>query len=116
MNTRFIDQFTQYAKNYITGLPHHPVFPTPSAIQQLEQLDIPLQEESLEAEAVLALLDEIGSPATVKSTGGSYYGFVTGGCLPAALSAKLLASVWDQNAAMTVMSPASSKLEMITGK
>src|SRR5436305_14506477 len=105
MSTRFINHITQYAENYIAGLPRHPVFPTPSAIQQLEQLDTPLQEESLEAEAVLTLLHEIGSPATVKSTGGRYYGFVTGGCLPAALSAKLLASVWDQNAAMTVMSP-----------
>jgi glutamate/tyrosine decarboxylase-like PLP-dependent enzyme len=116
MSTHFINQFTQYAKNYIAGLPNHPVFPIPSAIQQLEQLDTPLQEDSLEPEAVLALLDETGAPATVKSTGGRYYGFVTGGCLPAALSAKLLASVWDQNAAMTVMSPVASKLEMIAGK
>ncbi len=116
MSTQFIDQFTQYATNYIAGLPDHPVFPTPSAIQQLDQLDTPLQEESLEPEAVLTLLDETGSPATVKSTSGRYYGFVTGGSLPAALGAKLLLSVWDQNAAMTVMSPVASKLEMIAGK
>jgi len=116
MHLHFIDQITQYAKNYIATLPHHPVFPTPAAIQKLEQLDTPLQEESLAADAVLALLNDIGAPATVKSTGGRYYGFVTGGCLPAALGAKLMASVWDQNAGMTVMSPVASKLEMIAGK
>src|SRR3954470_12401950 len=116
MNTDFIDQFTQYAKHYIEELPDYPVFPSPTAIQYLEKLDTPLQEESLEADAVLALLEYVGSPATVKSTGGRYYGFVTGGCLPAALSAKLMATVWDQNAAMTVMSPVASKLEMIAGR
>src|SRR3954464_12853720 len=116
MSIHFIDQFTQYAKSYIEGLPDNPVFPTPTAIQHLEKLDTPLQEESLEVDAVLALLEYVGSPATVKSTGGRYYGFVTGGCLPAALSAKLMASVWDQNAAMTVMSPVASRLEMIAGK
>src|SRR4051812_9695425 len=113
MSTHFIDQFTQYAKDYIEALPDQSVFPTPTAIQHLEELDTPLQEESMEVNEVMTLLNDTGSPATVKSTGGRYYGFVTGGCLPAALSAKLLASVWDQNAAMTVMSPVASKLEMV---
>ncbi len=116
MSTHMIDQFSQYAKKYIDELPDTLVFPAPAAIQNLEQLDTPLQDESLDVDAVMALLDNIGAPSTVKSTSGRYYGFVTGGCLPAALGAKLLASVWDQNAAMTVMSPIASKLEMIAGK
>src|SRR5690349_10867044 len=116
MGTHFIDQFMQYAKNYIERLPGNPVFPTAAAIQHLEKLDTSLQEESLEVNEVMTLLNDIGSPATVKSTGGRYYGFVTGGCLPAALSAKLMASVWDQNTAMTVMSTLASKLEIIAGK
>src|SRR2546430_5661280 len=33
---------------------------------------------------VIALLDEIGSPATMASAGGRFFGFVVGGALPAA--------------------------------
>ncbi len=70
----------------------------------------------MDAAEVLALLDDIGSPATVKTTGGRYFGFVVGGSLPAAMSAKLLATVWDQNAGLTVMSPVASKLEEVAGQ
>ena len=112
----FIDQFTQTAKSYIATQHTKPVYPTEEAICNLEKLDTPLQQKSLHANEVLSLLDEIGSPATVKTTGGRYYGFVIGGCLPAAMCAKLLASVWDQNAGLTVMSPVASKLETIVGK
>jgi glutamate/tyrosine decarboxylase-like PLP-dependent enzyme len=112
----FIDQFAQSAKNYLATIKNDPVYPKEDAILNLEQLDTVLQEEPADANDVLALLDDIGSPATVKTTGGRYYGFVIGGCLPAAMSAKLLASVWDQNAGLTVMSPVAAKLEIIAAK
>jgi len=84
----FIDQFTQTAKSYIATQHTKPVYPTEEAICNLEKLDTPLQQKSLHANEVLSLLDEIGSPATVKTTGGRYYGFVIGGCLHAAMCAK----------------------------
>jgi glutamate/tyrosine decarboxylase-like PLP-dependent enzyme len=65
---------------------------------------------------VLDLLNEKGSPATVKSSGGRYFGFVTGASLPAAMMAKLLSAVWDQNTAMYVMSPISATLEEIASE
>lgn len=111
-----INDFAQRAKNYIDKLNTELVYPTQEAIEQLNQLDEEIRVNPMEAASVLDLLDVIGSPATVKSTGGRYFGFVTGGSLPAALSAQLLATVWDQNAALTVMSPVVSKIEMITGK
>ena len=112
----FIDAFAARAKNYLQHANDNPVYPSIQAVLDLEQLNTSLQEDSLDASEVLALLDDVGSPATVKSTGGRYFGFVTGGSLPVAMSAKLLSVVWDQNAALSIMSPIASRLEEITGR
>jgi glutamate/tyrosine decarboxylase-like PLP-dependent enzyme len=116
MFMHFIDQFAVIAKNYINKTREDPVYPDQNAIENLSQLDKPLQDEPVNANDVLDFLNEFGSPATVKSTGGRYFGFVTGGSLPAAMSAKLLATVWDQNGALTLMSPVASAIENIAGK
>ena len=57
------------------------------------------------------MLDELGSPATVATTGGRYFGYVIGGVLPAALGANWLAGAWDQNATLRAMSPIAAELE-----
>ncbi|HEX9579581.1 MAG TPA: aminotransferase class V-fold PLP-dependent enzyme [Gemmatimonadales bacterium] len=62
---------------------------------------------------VLAILDQIGSPATIANAGGRYFGFVNGGALPIARAANVLAAAWDQNAALRVMSPTAAALEEI---
>ncbi len=111
-----IDLFAERAKKYISAITNKPVYPPEAAIQDLDNFDTALQQEPIDADIVLDLLDDIGSPATVASTGGRYFGFVIGGSLPAAMSAKLLTTVWDQNAGIAIMSPVSSKLEAITGR
>ena len=58
----------------------------------------------------LERLDAIGSPATVATTGRRYFGFVIGATYPVALGSSWLASAWDQNAALPVMSPVAAKL------
>ena len=101
------------ATTYVTGIGNRRVAPLPEDLERLQALGGPLPQGPCDPAEVLALLDDVGSPATVATTGGRSFGFVNGGTLPAALAANWLAGAWDQNAAMYVMSPVAAKLEEI---
>ena len=98
---------------YLEQLNDRKVVPSAESIPRLRELEGPLPEASTDPSEVLALLDDIGSPATVATAGGRYFGFVIGGSLPASLAANWLAAAWDQNAAMQVMSPIAARLEEV---
>lgn len=102
-----------FAFDYLDKLESRPVFPPPEALDALRIFDQPLPEESTAAESILRMLHEVGSPATTAIGGGRYFGFVNGGALPIGLAARLLADVWDQNAALHIMSPIAAKLEQV---
>lgn len=110
---KLLDETAARAARYLSDIDRRSVVPSKEAIARLESLGGPLDEEPTEPLGVLALLDDVGSPATVATTGGRYFGFVIGGTLPASLAANWLAGAWDQNAAMQVMSPVAAKAEVI---
>jgi glutamate/tyrosine decarboxylase-like PLP-dependent enzyme len=62
---------------------------------------------------MLRMLHEYGSPATVATTGGRYFGLVVGGVFPPVMAVKWLADVWDQLAVLYVTSPLTAKLEVV---
>jgi glutamate/tyrosine decarboxylase-like PLP-dependent enzyme len=103
----------EMATRYVSAAPQRRVSPAEAALAALQRFHEPFPDAGCDPHEVLELLDEIGSPATVTTTGGRYFGFVIGGTLPAAMAANWLAAVWGQNAGLRVMSPVAAELEEI---
>lgn len=101
------------AIQYTNAVRQRRVAPGPGEVGALEKFHEPFPAGSTDAQRVVAMLDEFGSPATVASAGGRYFGFVIGGAVPAALGANWLAGAWDQDAALRVMSPIAAELEEV---
>src|SRR3546814_681349 len=109
---KLLAEAAQRAASYLESLPGRDVGSRPGAIERLaEALDGPLPSGPSSPAEVLAFLDDYGSPATVASAGGRYFGFVTGGALPATVAAQYLAAAWDQNSFSFVSSPAVACFE-----
>jgi glutamate/tyrosine decarboxylase-like PLP-dependent enzyme len=101
------------ARKYVRSISERRLSPSEGSIVALAELHEPFPASPSDPSKVIERLDQIGSAATVATTGGRYFGFVNGGIVPAALAANWLAAAWNQNAALRVMSPIAAELEEV---
>jgi glutamate/tyrosine decarboxylase-like PLP-dependent enzyme len=99
------------ARRYLRTIRERHAGVLPVAIKGLSTLGGPLPARGENPLAILKLLDQAGSPATVASMGGRFFGGVIGGALPASVAAHWLADAWDQNACLYDISPVAAHLE-----
>src|SRR2546430_7610712 len=71
-------------RSYVRGAGERRVGPSEAAVIALAELHEPFPLSPCDAMAVIKRLDEIGSAATVATTGGRYFGFVNCGKVAAA--------------------------------
>lgn len=110
---RLLDDTARRAADYLESLSNRPVARPVDAEGLRARLGGELPEVGAAAADVVRELSEGADEGVVATAGPRYFGFVNGGSLPAALAADWLASAWDQNAAMQVMSPAAGVIEEV---
>ena len=101
------------AARFLESLPERPVAAARGADDLARELGGALPRLGRPASEILAQLDEFGSQGVVASAGPRYFGFVTGGTVPASLAANWLATAWDQNAFSEVSSPIGAAVESV---
>ena len=113
MDRELLQAAADAAVRYASSVDDRAVAPDPEALAALKAFDEPLPPVGLDPGETLRLLDEVGGPATMASTGGRYFGFVIGATHPVALGSAWLQSAWDQNAALPITSPVAAKLHNV---
>jgi glutamate/tyrosine decarboxylase-like PLP-dependent enzyme len=113
MDHPLLDHAVRSATAYIDSLPDRPVG-RPADVDALRTaLGPSLTDEGDGNLAAFQALVAGAEGGIVATAGPRYFGFVNGGSLPVALAADWLASAWDQNAAMHVMTPAVAVIEEV---
>ena len=116
MSTRDLLQRTaDIASDFLDSLDERPVRPEATVDELRAALGGPLPEEPSDALAVIEQLARDADPGLMAAPSGRFFGFVIGGAYPAAIAADWLASVWDQNAALTLPMPAAGVVEEVAG-
>lgn len=106
----------QRAAAYAASVVSRPPYPSEQAINRLAAFVEAFPASGRPDDETLAMLDDIGSPATAVTTGSRYYGYVVGGVLPAAAAAERMVLAWDQRASTYTSSPVAAVIERQAGR
>jgi glutamate/tyrosine decarboxylase-like PLP-dependent enzyme len=104
------------ASAYLDRVSERPVAARSGRAELMSALGGPLADEGIPPEQVIEQMARAADPGLVASPGPRYFGFVTGGALPVSVAADWLASTWDQNGGMYVMSPSVAVMEDIVSQ
>jgi glutamate/tyrosine decarboxylase-like PLP-dependent enzyme len=102
------------AGRFLEEIQERRVAPAADAVEALGRFYEAMPEGPADAADVIAMLDEVGSPAAMGVAGPRFFGFVIGGSLPAALAANWMATAWDQNTGLHVAAPVAAALEEVS--
>jgi glutamate/tyrosine decarboxylase-like PLP-dependent enzyme len=108
-----LDRAVAIARAYIATRADRPVWPTTTPGELRGALGVPLPPHPVDPAAVIDALAQAAEPGLVTTTGPRYFGFVTGGALPATVAAEWLTAAWDQPASLYVLSPAGAVVEEV---
>src|SRR5215475_1765367 len=110
---KVLNEAAERACDYLRAIRERHVGVPQEALNKLSLLGGRLSEHGEDPQAVLRLLDEIGSPATMASMGPRMFGGVIGGAFPISVAAHWLADAWDQNACLFDFAPVAAYLENV---
>ena len=106
-----LEDSAQRAIRYLETINDRAVAPSADALSEISRFDEPLPPHASSPHETIALLDDVGSPATVAMAGSRFFGFVIGGSLPVTVAANWLTTAWDQNTALHSVTPALAVME-----
>ncbi len=112
--TKIMRDAAERGIRYRESLAERRVGPLPEAKAATAGFEEALSEDGRDDAETLAMLDELGTPASVAMAGPRFFGFVIGGSMPVTVAANWLATAWDQNSVMNEVTPAVAALENVS--